>query len=82
MWLFFTLADWRCTWGLLQCFADLLKERSSKNIDLRDNVQPAGHYCKINTDRVIQQHKAGSDFAIMTSLLCVILVIGLFSLWF
>lgn len=62
MWLFFTLADWRCTWGLLQCFADLLKERSPKNIDLRDNVQPAGHYCKINTDRVIQQHKAGSDF--------------------
>lgn len=82
MWLFFTLADWRCTWGLYKCFADLLKKRSPKNIDLRDNVQPAGHYRKINTDRVIQQHKAGVYFAIMSSLLCVILVIGLFRLWF
>lgn len=45
-----------------------LKKRSPKNIDLRDNVQPAGHYCKINTDRVIQQHKADVYFAIMTQL--------------
>lgn len=57
--LFFTLADWCYTWGLLQCFTDSLKKRLPKNIDLRDNVQLAGHYHKINTDWVIQQHNAG-----------------------